>query len=98
MVGANSTPPDPSARGVRIIHLTTELIFAAASLYPTPECAEGRTQTCAADVYAFVLILFFMVMVCQRVLARHAAHEGASGRNRDPNGLMNDTDERPTIT
>jgi hypothetical protein len=80
MVEANCSTTDPSVCGVRITHLTTGGIFAAASLYATPECADGRDRTCPADVYAFLLILFFMAMVCQPVLARRAAHERASGK------------------
>jgi multisubunit Na+/H+ antiporter MnhE subunit len=84
MVEDNSTTTDPSVCDVRIADLISGCIFAAASLYATSECADGRALICAEGVYVFLLIFFFMMMVCQPILARRAAHGRASGRNIDP--------------
>jgi hypothetical protein len=98
MVETNSTTTDPFVCDVRIADLITGRTFTTASLYATSECVDGRALICAESIYAFLPIFFFMVMVCQPVLARHAAHGRVSGRNIDSNGLTNDADEDQTIT
>jgi hypothetical protein len=45
MAEADLQTADPSVHGVRISDLTTGRIFAATSVYTTPECAGGRART-----------------------------------------------------
>jgi hypothetical protein len=51
--GRSRLPNRRSVRGVRISDLITGRIFAVASLYATPECADGRALTGAAEAHAF---------------------------------------------
>jgi hypothetical protein len=53
MAEANSQTADPSVRGVPISDLITRRIFAAASLFAAPKCADVRSFSGAAEVYAF---------------------------------------------
>jgi hypothetical protein len=58
MTEADFQTANPSVRGVCISDLITGRIVAAASLSAVPECADGRTQTGAVDVYAFSRIFW----------------------------------------
>jgi hypothetical protein len=57
MAEADSETTDLSLGGLRIADLVIGCIFAAASLYATPRCADGCALA-AADIYAFLLIFW----------------------------------------